>query len=175
MPHAASFTYDQLPEDLRHAHTPIGESHHTTLQVLFDHSTTTLRSIRTTIGAAFHLTRGALNSRLLELLEDDRVVIVTGTAGSGKSAIAKEVFEHFGADHLAFAFRAEEFAEAHLNHTLQQCNVHHNAENLFALLAGQSRKVLLIESVERLLEASAAMRSATSLPSFVKTHPGESL
>lgn len=154
MPHAASFTYDQLPEDLRHSHTPVGVTHHSALSILSDHTLTTLRTIRATVGPTFHLSRDQLNSQLIELLESSRTVIVTGPAGSGKSAIAKEVFEHLDADHLAFAFRAEEFATAHLDQTLQQSHVPLNAENLFSLLAGQSRKLLLIESIERLLEAS---------------------
>ena len=58
-------------------------------------------------------------------------------------------------NHFAFSFRAEEFATAHLDETLHNSQIPANATMLAAMMAGQSRKVLLVESVERLLEASS--------------------
>ena len=76
-------------------------------------------------------------------------------AGSGKSVIAKNVFATLQrADYFAFGFRGEEFAHAHLDETLQNIQVPATAAQLGAILAGQERKVLLVESVERLLEKS---------------------
>lgn len=69
-----------------------------------------------------------------------------------KSAIAKDVVSILAQDHVAFAFRAEEFAKAHIDEVLQAAQVGATAATLAAILAGQVRKVVLIESVERLLE-----------------------
>lgn len=52
------------------------------------------------------------------------------------------------------AFRAEEFAASHIDQTLQQAQVRANGAELLGLLAGQGRKLVLVESAERLLEAS---------------------
>jgi hypothetical protein len=92
--------------------------------------------------------------QLLERLEEDRVVVVSGPAGHGKSVLGKYAVEILRRDHFSFAFRAEEFATSHLDQTLHRAQLGVGAERLLALLAGQGRKLLVIESVERLLEAS---------------------
>jgi hypothetical protein len=53
-----------------------------------------------------------------------------------------------------FGFRAEEFASSHFNETLSNNQIPASAAQLSAIIAGQGRKVMLVESVERLLEAS---------------------
>jgi hypothetical protein len=95
-----------------------------------------------------------LVTQLLERLEEDRVVVVSGPAGHGKSVLGNHAVEILHRDHFSFAFRAEEFATSHLDETLHRAQVGVGAERLLALLAGQGRKLLMVESVERLLEAS---------------------
>jgi hypothetical protein len=56
-------------------------------------------------------------------------------------------------DHFTFSFRAEQFATAHFDETLQRNQIPASSALLGAVLAAQGRKVLLVESVERLLEA----------------------
>ncbi|MCX6676720.1 MAG: ATP-binding protein [Methanothrix sp.] len=82
------------------------------------------------------------------------MVLLSGPAGCGKSNIAKDVISILSADYFAFSFRAEEFAQPHFDATLQGNQIPVNAATLGAILAGQDRKLLLIESVERLLEKS---------------------
>ena len=98
--------------------------------------------------------RGGLVQQVFEHLESNQVVLISGAAGSGKSVIAKNVISILEADHFAFSFRAEEFAHPHLDATLQSIQTPTNATMLGAILAGQNRKVMLVESVERLLEKS---------------------
>ena len=81
-------------------------------------------------------------------------MVVTGPAGSGKSAAAKQTLLKLTSDCPVFAFRAEEFACPHMDRALRDSQVPMNTAQLSALLSGQGRKVLLVESVERLLEAS---------------------
>jgi hypothetical protein len=57
-------------------------------------------------------------------------------------------------DHFSFSFRAEEFAQPHFDTTLNLGQIPGRAATLTSILAGQQRKVVLIESVERLLEKS---------------------
>lgn len=153
MPNAGSFTWGHLPEALRQSHSPVSDTAHGALQQLRDHSTPILNQIRSAVGSDVHVPRDSLVTGVLEALVWKRIVLVSGPAGSGKSAVAKEAFEKLRADHFAFAFRAEEFATPHLDDTLHRSNLALNAVQLGGLLAGQARKVLLIESIERLLEA----------------------
>ncbi len=154
MPEARDYRQLDLPESLRRRHTQIGSSEQRTLRALADHSGVILGGIRSTIGLDLHLQRGRLVQQLLDHLDIAQVVLVSGPAGSGKSGVAKDVVCTLAADHFTFSFRAEEFARPHIDETLRQMQVPASAAVLGSILATQGRKILLVESVERLLEAS---------------------
>ncbi|MEW6404445.1 MAG: ATP-binding protein, partial [Chloroflexota bacterium] len=154
MPQARSFQYDDLPVTLRQRHSPIGGNEQRALRALSDHSALILDSIHSTIGEDLHLSRTELVQQTIENLESTQVVLISGPAGSGKSVIAKDVINILTDDHFAFSFRAEEFAYAHLDGALQSNQIPANGIMLGAILAGQARKILLVESLERLLERS---------------------
>lgn len=151
-PSAKCYSYDDLPETLRKRHSPIGGKKQRILQALSDHSALILGSIRSTIGEEIHLPRFRLIQQIIEQLETTQVVLISGPAGSGKSVIAKDVIDILSQDHFVFSFRAEEFAYAHLDQALQNSQIPARGIELGALLASQARKILLIESLERLLE-----------------------
>jgi hypothetical protein len=153
MTHGKSYRRDDLPQLLRERHSPVSDASQTGLRRLAEHSEVVLNGIRSTIGQNVHLAREQLVQSLLEKLEETQVIVVTGPAGGGKSGVAKEAVLQL-TDHFAFSFRAEEFATAHLDETLHKSQISANASMLAAMMAGQSRKLLLVESVERLLEAS---------------------
>jgi len=155
MPQSGTYKWQDLPDDLRARHGAIPTAHHAALQTLRDRTRTLRRGIRHTVGmgaARFHISRDELAGKVRDALRATRAVIITGPAGVGKSAVASEGFEQLQTNHFAFAFRAEEFATAHLDITLQQASLPITAEQLAGILAGQGAKVLFIESVERLLE-----------------------
>jgi hypothetical protein len=154
MPEARGFRREDLPQGLQARHAVTGNPEQQVLRLLADHSALVLRNIRSTIGAEFHLSRDRVVQRLLRDLDTSQIVIVSGPAGSGKSAIAKSALALLSSDYFTFSFRAEEFAQAHFDTTLQNAHIAANGNTLAAILAGQDRKVLLIESVERLLEKS---------------------
>lgn len=154
MPEARSFSRNDLPDTVLQRHSPVGQPEARALRALSDHSALILEGIRATIGTDLHLVRGQLVQQVIDDLAAAQVVLVTGAAGSGKSGIAKDAVDILAADHFVFSFRAEEFARAHLDETLQANQVPASASVFSAILAGQGRKVLLVESVERLLEAS---------------------
>ncbi len=153
-PNARSFGRDDLPQALRDRHSETGSAERDALRALSDHSLLVLRLINSSLGGRLHLERSEVVQKVLEALETSQIVLVAGPAGSGKSAIAKSVLERFSADGFAFCFRAEEFAEAHLDTTLVLAQVPVNGAKIEAILAAQSKKLVLVESVERLLESS---------------------
>lgn len=152
MPTATSYTYADLPKALRNRHGVA--AHGGGLSALEAHSQTTLNGIQATIAHTASISRNALVARVLEDLDQSQVVVLTGPTGLGKSALARAAIELWHGDLFCLAFRAEEFATSHIDHTLQQAQASINAERLLALLAAQGRKVILVDSVERLLEAS---------------------
>jgi hypothetical protein len=154
MPHARCYTRDTLPESVRNRHLQVGTEDQRALRAAEDHSAFTLRTIRAVIGDGIALPRSKLTNDILGELETNRVVLISGPAGSGKSVAACNAVTALSAAHFVFAFRAEEFASPHLDEALHKSQIPASAVRLAAVLAGQPRKVLLVESVERLLEAS---------------------
>lgn len=154
MPTARRFRLEDLPESLRKRHSVVGGAGQQALRALGHHSSLILNGIRTTLGAGLHLARAEIVQQILRDVAASQIVLVSGAAGSGKSSVAKDVAESFAGDHFVFAFRAEEFATPHFDDTLSRSRVPASAAQLGAILASQGRKVMLVESVERLLEAS---------------------
>ena len=152
MSEAHSLRRADLPVELQQRHEALGTNEQRILCSLRDHTSPVLRKIRSTIGGDFHLQRAALVQKVLSELENAQVVIVSGPAGSGKSVIGKDSLSLLSPDHFVFGFRVEEFAQAHIDATLNAGQIPANAETLAAILAAQGRKIVLVESVERLLE-----------------------
>lgn len=154
MPRAASYRYANLPESLRNRHEPIDTRSTEIVRALSDHSSVMLDGLKTTIGATAKIARDALISQVLDALSENQIVLISAPAGLGKSAVAKNCVELLDQDFYCLAFRAEEFAASHIDQTLQQAQVRANGADLLGILAGQGRKMVLVDSVERLLEAS---------------------
>src|SRR5689334_11470123 len=92
MPIARSYTRDQLPASLRQRHSSIVSTDQKALQSLKDHSATIFNGIRDSLGDTLVIRRDQLVTQLLERLEEDRVVVVSGPSGHGKSVLGKYVF-----------------------------------------------------------------------------------
>lgn len=154
MDSGGSLRRDDLPAALRARHGVIATDDHRALRALAEHTAPVLGLIRSTVGRApeLHLPRARLVQAVLDALKTAQVVIVTGPAGSGKSAVGKEASSLLGRDHFLFGFRVEEFAKPSLDETLKDAHVPANWSKLRAILGAQARKVVLVESVERLLE-----------------------
>lgn len=152
MAHARSFGRDDLPVDLLRRHDVIGSKERDILDRLRAHTEPVLQRIRSTIGDDFHLYRDALVQRVLDQLEEVQVVLISGPAGCGKSAVAKDVLSGLSPDHFVLAFRVEEFAQPHIDNTLRRAQIPADAQTLQSILAAQGRKLVLIDGVERLLE-----------------------
>lgn len=141
-----------LPAALVQAYGEVGATEQRVLTALKNHTEFVLRKIRTTIGPVFHLRRAGIVQKVLAAIEAKQVVLITGPAGSGKSVIGKVAMSFLSCEFFAFGFRVEEFAVAHIDETLHNGQIPARSTELQAILGAQGRKVLVIESVERLLE-----------------------
>jgi hypothetical protein len=151
-PAARSLKRADLPAALVEAFGEVGANEQRVLAALKNHTEFVLRKIRTTIGPTFHLRRVGIVQKVLAAIEAKQVVLITGPAGSGKSAIGKEAVAFLSREFFAFGFRVDEFAVAHIDETLRNSQIPARATELQAILGALGRKVLVIESVERLLE-----------------------
>lgn len=151
-PAARSLKRVDLPAALVQAYSEVGGHEQQVLTALKNHTEFVLRKIRTTIGPAFHLRRASMVQKVLSAIEARQVILIAGPAGSGKSVIGKEAVASLSREFFAFGFRVEELAVAHIDETLHNGQIPTSATELQAILGAQGRKVLIIESVERLLE-----------------------
>lgn len=147
---ARTWEYADLSETMRVRHKAI-EAPKGKLQNLLDRSEITRQAIRTTIGGEVSLSRSGPETKIIEALAETKVVVVTGPAGSGKSALAKAVVEKCAERVTCFTFRAEEFARTHIDDVL---NSPITGKQLETLLGSQERMMIHVESLERLLEHS---------------------
>ena len=154
---ATPFTFEKLPDHLRQRHDrasgfPAG------ITRLLQDTHIVLKGIRTTIGWQTEIPRRDLFAKLCQLIEENPVVLVTGEAGSGKSVLAKMSFSLATQGALGFAFRAESLAGTHINAVLDRFGL--TLDGLCAQTALHGRKILWIESLERLMEKDAEQRTA---------------
>lgn len=150
----ASYRRDDLPKELRDRHSPVPTASERARSDLIAHGATVRNNIRTTIAHDYTIDRAGLSNEALTALLDHRIVLVSGTAGSGKSAVAKLLLDRIEPERPVLAFQAVEFATAHINDTLSKTQTTLNASTLLALLVAHDRTTILIDGLERLLEHS---------------------
>jgi hypothetical protein len=108
---AKTFRLADLPQTLKSLHAASRAVDQKLLADLARDTKTVLARSRDTIqGAAIE--RTAIETQISTALNEQRVVLVTGGAGSGKSAVAKRVFGQASQGAFSVAFYAEEFVGA---------------------------------------------------------------
>ncbi|RSK38776.1 hypothetical protein [Hymenobacter perfusus] len=92
---------------------------------------------------------------ILQALEQSQVVLVTGGAGVGKSALVRDVLAEYVSGSGYWAFRAEQFNLPTLVQFFTQQGIQEELPSLLACWALLPQKVLYIDSAEKLLEGPA--------------------
>jgi hypothetical protein len=152
-PRAGTFTRDNLPQFLTESCGTVAAYFRGAVQRLREHSDGHLSRIRTTIGPGIAIPRTAVVDQIESALGGNQFVIVSGSAGSGKSAASILAIRRIAPNAPLFVFQAMEFAREHLDRTFSEVRVTETLSQISSLFALQDRKILLIESVEKLLEA----------------------
>lgn len=154
---AMSYTREALPSAILQRHRQPTEFSRGVSRLLEDSAVVT-EGIRTTIGEKKEISRRELTGEMCRLLETSSLVFVIGAAGSGKSALVKSAFSTATQGGVGFVFRADSLAGSHINDVLSQRGL--TLQSLQAQTAMHAKKVLWVESLERLLEKPPELRMA---------------
>jgi len=122
------------------------------VEKLREHTQLNLGDISTEVAPSVHINRSELEDELVGLLAERRIVIVTGAAGTGKSALAKGAIARLASHAPSFLFKAKEFQHPNLHQFLNAFLTNQTFANLSSRLALFSPKILWVESAEQLLE-----------------------
>jgi len=125
------------------------------LEKLNKDSLVLLNPLKNTIGSDgndLHLNRTDLANYLAAAINEVPLTIITGKPGVGKSALTKDVLTGLFPDAAIFAFKADQFNEPHLANVLTNQGISEPLVDLFSWLALIPEKIILIDSLEKLLE-----------------------
>ena len=153
-PVAKSFLHQDLPLALRKQHKFVANNDHNDLHTLIEHGQTVRAGIRRTLGPDYKIDRSFQLQSLATKVTSSQLVIVSGVAGSGKSALACNLIDQFQKIYPVLSFQAVEFAKAHVDEVLANAQVSLHMQRLLALLAAHDRVIIFIDGVEKLLEHS---------------------
>jgi len=152
-PRAGVFTRQNLPKWLTDACGTVTAHFGSGIQRLHEHAQGHLSRIRTTLGPKITIPRSAVIDQIASSLDKNQFTVVTGPAGTGKSAAVILALQSISSNDPLFVFQGMEFARQHLDQALAELRVTEALTQISSLFALHGRKLLLIESVEKLLEA----------------------
>ena len=151
-PVAKSYERKDLPQELLEKHDLVSSADGQQLFALIEHGVTTRNTIRSQIGRQYEIDRLLYAREIYDHLADNQVLVISGSAGSGKSALAKRLLHELETSYTVLAFQAVEFAVPHINQTLVNATSQLSEARLMALLAGQEKVFIFVDGLERLLE-----------------------
>jgi len=167
---AGTISLATLPTILVEKFKPLRQGISTDIDKLKDHSERILASIKNQIGIT-HIERSNLFDQLIPLVETTNFILINGARGSGKSALAKEFSEKIEQEYQVFCLRSEDLDESHLDKVFVSIGLKSTLKELTAHFAMVPKKVLILESVEKILELN--QRGAfTDLLHFLKQSCG---
>lgn len=127
-----------------------------TLLRLSTRSQALLEVITDKIGS-FHLVRTALAEDATTKISTSQVLVVSGEAGAGKSALAKTLVNQLQEQGTGYvlAFKADELLTGQLRDWFDHQNINQDIKEIFSHFALLPNAVIYVDSMERLLEGEA--------------------
>lgn len=120
---------------------------------LIDNTESVLKRIKNKIVGTIQLPRQEYKDKINSSLETGNIVIITGEAGIGKSALAKEVLANN--KYRSVAVLGDDLDESKESDILANWNITSRLPELFkSPIWGDGGKVLLVESAERMLNGN---------------------
>ncbi|GAB4022648.1 hypothetical protein GCM10028808_70760 [Spirosoma migulaei] len=124
------------------------------IRKLQEDSQAIINPLKNTI-ADFHLNRTELRNNLIASIANQKLTIVTGEPGAGKSALVKDVITECIPNTAVLIFKADQFNQSHLSLVFSGLGVLNCLTQFFACLAAIPKKIIVIDSFEKLLEGES--------------------
>lgn len=150
---AATISIDNIPAELANwfdSNRPLANND--AVIRLKEHSQIIMNNIFDTVGPGIAIERNELEQDLRDSLQTSNIVMVIGFAGTGKSALIKRAFGD--GSYTLLAMKAEEFNKSHVDQVLKDIQLSDTWSRLSSRFALISNKILLVDGIERLFEAS---------------------
>ena len=117
-----------------------------------------LKPLKNTI-KNFHLEQYNLMEDIVVSINTCNFTVITGKPGVGKSAIVKDALKTNFQDSSVFVFRADQFNEPHLSNVFSKLGINESIKDIFSCISLIPEKIILIDSLEKLLEGDPIMLS----------------
>ncbi|MDD3041149.1 hypothetical protein [Bacteroides sp.] len=127
---------------------------HEDIRRLKEHTDQILEDINNTItvdNQRFQIERSDI-VQLINLVDEQQIVIVTGEAGLGKSAVVKTYIERLDNRIPVLAFKAQEFNHSSLHQFFSSLGVYSNIKDLSSRLGMMQNKIFYLDGIEKILE-----------------------
>jgi len=155
-PRAGNITWESLPVEWHDFCATLAHHYESgVISRLIEHSKRHLARVQKHIGKEeqIQVERRDLIRNLADALEKHPVTVVSGPAGTGKSAATFMALDQSNSYCPCFVFQAREFACTHIDEALGKMRINEPLSRVSAAFALHPRKFLIIESAEHLLES----------------------
>lgn len=129
--------------------------HYSAIDKLRKDSQAILNPFKNKIGlldSGYHIDRIEITNSISKAIDSSNITIITGKPGAGKSAILKDILKtHFSLS-TVFVFRADQFNVPHLSTVFTNIGIQASLQDLFSAVSLIPDKVIVIDSLEKLLE-----------------------
>ncbi|PEM82114.1 hypothetical protein CN639_25645 [Bacillus toyonensis] len=150
---AGTITLNNLPAAFTDWVKPnIQHIKNSTFYKLKHHNQIILDAIDNIINQKIHIDRTAIQEETLNKLENNQITLITGVAGSGKSALAKDLLLTKLVDLPQLIFKVEEFNQPHLDNVFNNLGIDETFKDWFSRFTLHPEKVILIEGLEKIFE-----------------------
>lgn len=168
---AGTITVDNIPPDLSALfQVRVSRSLEADIDKLKERSHHICLGISNTIRGS-HITRDEVVEEIRASYEERGFVFVTGERGAGKSGVVKDYVLSRGPSAAAFYFRAEDFDKSHLGDVFTSMGMSSDLRQLASHFSLLKEKILVIESVEKVLELNSSV-AFIDLLNFIRSQGG---
>lgn len=129
--------------------------HYSSIDKLRKDSQAILNPFKNKIGqldSGYHIDRTEITNSISNAINSSNVTIITGKPGAGKSAILKDILKTHLNFSTVFVFRADQFNVPHLSTVFTNIGIQTPLQDLFSAVSLIPDKVIVIDSLEKLLE-----------------------
>lgn len=137
-------------DEFRYFNTSKIDGTYEALALLEEESTILLAPFRNHI-KGFYLNRSAIKNELAKAIQDHRITIITGGAGTGKSALMKELLS--ATSSKQFVFKADQLDETNISHVLSKLSIRHGIRDVLSSISLLRNTIIVVDSMEKLLES----------------------